>query len=74
MGDKIEVETIGEKLKMKIPSGTQSGEIFRIKGKGIPYLGGRGQGDHLVKIIVKTPKHLSREQKRLMKKIGELGS
>ncbi len=71
LGDKIEVETIGEKLRMKIPSGTQSGEIFRIKGKGIPHLGGRGQGDHLVKIIVKVPKRLSREQKRLIKELGE---
>jgi len=72
LGDKIEVETISEKLKMKIPSGTQSGEIFRIKGKGIPHLGNRGKGDHLVKIIVKTPRRLSREQKRLIKELGEI--
>ena len=72
LGDKIEVETIGEKLKMKIPSGTQSGEIFRIRGKGIPHLGSRSKGDHLVKIIIKTPQRLSREQKRLMKELGEM--
>ena len=72
LGDKIEVETIGEKLKMKIPSGTQSGEVFRIRGKGIPHLDGRGKGDHLVKIIVKTPQRLSREQKRLMKELGKM--
>ena len=72
LGDKIEVETIGEKLKMKIPSGTQSGEVFRIRGKGIPHLGGRGKGDYLVKIIVKTPRRLSREQKRLMKELGKM--
>ena len=73
LGDKIEVETIGEKLKMKIPPGTQSGEVFRIKGRGIPHLDGRGKGDHLVKIIVKIPKHLSRKQKKLIKELGEMG-
>ncbi|GBE17175.1 chaperone protein DnaJ [bacterium BMS3Abin15] len=66
LGDKIEADTIEEKIKMKIPAGTQSGEIFRIKGKGVPHLGRRGRGDHWVKIIVDVPKYLSREQKKII--------
>lgn len=70
LGDKITVETIEGSVKMKIPAGTQSGEIFRIKGKGIPYLENRGkQGDHLVKIVVEIPKSVSREQKDLIEKL-----
>ncbi|OGI16488.1 MAG: molecular chaperone DnaJ [Candidatus Moranbacteria bacterium RIFCSPHIGHO2_02_FULL_40_12b] len=72
LGDKIEVETIGEEVKMKIPAGTQSGEIFRIKEKGVPHLGKRGRGDHLVKIVVNIPKNLSREQRRLIEELGKL--
>jgi molecular chaperone DnaJ len=72
LGDKIDVETIDGPMRMKIPSGTQSGEVFRIRDKGVPHLGKRGQGDQLVKIIVDIPKHLSREQKRLIEELGEL--
>ncbi|PIR73338.1 MAG: molecular chaperone DnaJ [Candidatus Moranbacteria bacterium CG10_big_fil_rev_8_21_14_0_10_35_21] len=72
LGDKIEVETIDGKIKMKIPSGTQSGEIFRIKGEGVPFLQRKGQGDQMVKIMVKIPKHLSREQKELVERMRSL--
>lgn len=71
LGDKINVNTIGGQLKMKIPAGTQSGEIFKIKGEGVPFLDRRGQGDHLVKIIVDIPKHLNRRQKELIEKLKE---
>ena len=71
LGDKINVDTIEGRLKMKIPAGTQSGEIFKIKGEGIPSLDRRGRGDHLVKIIVDIPKRLSRKQKELIEKLGE---
>lgn len=73
IGGETEVETIDGKLILKIPAGTQSGEIFRIKGKGIPDLHGRGVGNHLVKIIVRIPKKLTREQKRLVEELGQLG-
>lgn len=70
LGDKITAETIEGSVKMKIPAGTQSGEIFRIKGKGIPYLENRGKrGDHLVKIVVEIPRSVSREQKDLVEKL-----
>jgi molecular chaperone DnaJ len=72
LGDKIEVETIEGDVRMKVPDGTQSGEIFRIREKGVPILGRRGRGDHLVKIIVEIPKKLSREQKKLIEQLRDL--
>lgn len=72
LGDKIEIETIDGKIKLKIPEGTQSGKIFRIRGKGVSQLHGRGRGDHLVEIIVKTPTNLSRSQKKALKDLEEL--
>lgn len=72
LGIKIEIDTIEGKLKMKIPAGTQSGELFRIKGQGVPYLGRNTRGDQLVKIVVDVPRKLSREQKRLIEQLGEL--
>ncbi|MFA5871942.1 MAG: molecular chaperone DnaJ [Parcubacteria group bacterium] len=71
LGGKIEVETAYGDVKLKIPAGTQSGEIFRIKGKGIKHLGHYGYGDHYVKIQVVTPKNLSREQKELLEKLKD---
>lgn len=70
LGGQIEVNTIDGKLILKIPSGTQSGEVFRIKEKGIPNVHGYGRGNQLVKIIVDVPKKLSREQKRLIEELG----
>jgi molecular chaperone DnaJ len=72
LGAKIEVKTIDEVVTMKIPEGTQSGEVFRIKDKGVPFLQRRGRGSHLVTVIVKIPKHLSREQKRLIEELKNL--
>lgn len=72
LGDKINVDTITGQLRMKIPAGTQSGEIFKIKGEGVPFLDRHGRGDHLVKIIIKIPKHLNREQKELIEKLKKV--
>jgi molecular chaperone DnaJ len=72
LGSKISVETIDGPVIMKVPEGTQSGEIFRIKDKGVPFLQRRGRGSHLVKIVVDVPKKLSREQKRLIEELGKL--
>jgi molecular chaperone DnaJ len=69
LGGKIEIDTIDGKLILKIPSGTQSGETFRIKDKGVPALSGRGTGNHLVKVVVRVPKKLTREQKELLEKL-----
>jgi len=73
-GDKIEVKTIEGSLAMKIPAGTQGGETFRIKEKGIPQLGRSSvRGNQLVKIVVDVPKSLSREQKRLLEDLKKAG-
>lgn len=70
LGDKIEVDTIHGKVNLKIPAGTQSGTVFRLRGKGTKKLDGRGYGDHYVEANIKIPTGLTREQK---KKIEELG-
>lgn len=64
LGDKIEIETVDGKVKLKIPEGTQGGKIFMIKGRGVPHLQGRGRGDHLVEVIVKVPSKLNRQQRK----------
>jgi molecular chaperone DnaJ len=71
LGDKIEVETIGGEVKLKIPAGTQSGEIFRLKGHGVKHLSHFGHGDQYVKIQVTTPKSLTREEKEIFEKLKE---
>lgn len=69
LGDKIEVDTLDGDIKLKIPEGTQSGHLFKIKGKGFVNPRGYNRGDLIVEIIVKTPKNLSRQQKRLLKEL-----
>lgn len=69
LGGEKEVEIISGSLTIKIPAGTQSGEVFRIKEKGIPSMSSRARGHHLVKIIVDIPKKLSKEQKRLIEEL-----
>ena len=63
LGTSKEIETVSGKVKIKIDAGTQSGKIFRLRGKGIPSLDSYGNGDMLVHINVWTPQHLNREQK-----------
>lgn len=73
LGGEFEVPTIsGGKVKMKIPAGTENGQIFRLKGNGIPYLGSYGKGDQLVKINIAVPKKLSSRQKELLKEFSRL--
>lgn len=70
LGEKIEVETLDGKIKLTIPAGTQSGQIFRLKGKGVPHLNSYGRGDQLVEISVVTPTNLSRRQKELLEELA----
>jgi len=72
LGGQVEVPTLNGKVTMKIPPGTQSGKIFRLKEKGIPDLHGRGKGDELVKVNVAIPSHLSPEQRKLMEEFARL--
>jgi molecular chaperone DnaJ len=72
LGDEIEVPTLHGKVKLKIPSGTQTGKIFRLSGKGIPNVRGYGTGDQHVKVRVLTPTKLSDKQKQLLKEFAEI--
>jgi len=66
LGGEIEVPTLEGKVKMKVPAGTQSGRVFRLKDKGIPDVYGRGRGDELVRVVVKIPEKLNAEQRRII--------
>ncbi|MFW5888334.1 MAG: molecular chaperone DnaJ [Patescibacteria group bacterium] len=70
LGDKVDIETVYGKVKLKIPEGTQSGTVFKLKGKGVPHLNGRGKGDHLVTVKVKTPTGLSKDKKEKLKQLN----
>lgn len=73
LGDTVEVETIDGTVSMKIPAGTQSGEVFRVRSKGLLPVGSSwGRGDHLVTITVHIPKHLSREEKKLFELLRDI--
>jgi molecular chaperone DnaJ len=72
LGAKIDVPTLDGKVKMTIPSGTQSGKVFRLKGKGIPHLHSQQRGDQHVRVIVETPTELSSKQRELLEKLAEL--
>ena len=78
LGDKIEVATVDGQIKLKIPAGTQSGMIFKLRGRGVTKLPGRGpfgtaqgkRGDQFVEVIVKTPTNLGKKQKDLFKDLN----
>ena len=70
-GTNIEVPTIDGRAKIKIPAGTQSGKIFRLKAKGFPEVQGYGRGDQLVHVNVWTPQHVSSEEKAMLEKLNE---
>jgi molecular chaperone DnaJ len=73
LGAKIDVPTLQGVVQMPIPAGTQSGRLFRLKGRGAPDLRNGARGDQIVRIIVETPTNLSRKQKELLKKFDEAG-
>ncbi len=71
LGAEIEVPTLEGKVKLKIPPGTQSHKILRLKSKGLARLGSYGRGDQLIRIIVEVPSKLTSEQKDLLKRFAE---
>jgi len=73
LGDSVSVSTMEGNVSLKIPKGTASGELIRLKGKGMPHVRGRGHGDQYVRVQVKTPQKLSREQEEIMKKLKDTG-
>ena len=73
LGATIEIPTIdGGKAKIKIPGGTQSGKQFRLKGKGMPYMRGSGNGDLYVRVNTEVPVALNKEQKELLEKFRKI--
>jgi molecular chaperone DnaJ len=74
LGTSVHVPTIDGKVKIKIPSGTQSGKIFRLKGKGLPAVQSYGKGDQLIHVNVWTPKKLSDEERKLLEKMRSMSN
>jgi len=71
LGSKIDVDVISGTEKLKIPEGAESGDVFKLSGKGMPRLQGRGFGDMYVEVHVNTPKKLSRKAKKLVEELKE---
>jgi len=72
LGGSVEVPTLEGNEHLKIPRGTQSGKVFRLKGKGIPHLRGYGRGDQVIQTIIKVPTHLTRRQEELLKEFAKI--
>jgi len=72
LGAELMVKTLDGEEKLKVPMGTQTGSVFRLRGKGMPALGGRGRGDLFVSVTVLTPTSLSREQRKLLEQLAEV--
>lgn len=73
LGAEVAVPTLDGKVKMKIPPGTQTGKVFRLKGKGIIHLHGYGKGHQYVRVIVETPARLNEKQKALLREFAKSG-
>jgi len=72
LGAEVEIPTIDvEGARLKIPSGTQSGRVLRVRNKGVPHLRGPGRGDELVRVRVETPQNLTDEQRRLFRELAQ---
>lgn len=72
LGGTVSVPTLDGAVSMKVPAGTEPGEVFRIKGGGIPRLGRSGKGDHLVKVSIEIPKHPSRTLRAALESLDRL--
>ncbi len=72
LGGSVEVLTLEGHETLKIPKGTQSGKVFRLKGKGAPHLRGYGRGDQVIQTVVKVPTHLNKKQEELLKEFARI--
>ena len=72
LGAEVSVKTLKDDQSLKIPAGTQTGTVFRVRGQGMPVLGGRGRGDLFVSVSVVTPTMLTREQRRLLEQLEKI--
>lgn len=71
LGDEIEVPTLDGKVKYKVPEGTQTGTVFRLREKGIPRIRGNSRGDQYVKVVVDVPKKLNESQKDILREFAK---
>jgi molecular chaperone DnaJ len=71
LGTEVEVPTLDDDSKLKIPAGCQTGTVFRLKNKGVPHLNGRGRGDQLVTVSLVTPESLNKEQRQLFEELAD---
>jgi len=71
LGTEIEVPTLDGNVSLNIPEGTQTGSVFRLRGKGVPSLRGGGRGDQYVTVDLETPRGLTAKQKELMRELSE---
>ncbi len=72
LGSDFQVKTLGGEQSLKIPAGTQTGTVFRMRGQGMPVLGNRGRGDLFVSVSVVTPTMLTREQRKLLEQLAKI--
>ncbi len=72
LGAEIEVPTLDGREDLEVPRGTQSGDTLRIKGRGMPDIGGRARGDELVEVVVETPRNLTTRQEELLREFAEI--
>ena len=72
LGGQLEVPTLNGKARLKVPPGTPSGTVLRMRGKGVPHVRGRGSGDELVRVVVWVPRRPGSEEKELLKRLGQL--
>jgi DnaJ-class molecular chaperone len=74
LGTEIKVPTLDGEVTMKVPAGTQSGSIFRLRGKGMPHLKTKGTGDQLVRVTVEIPRRLTEHQRQLIEEFDKSAS
>jgi molecular chaperone DnaJ len=72
LGAHLRYETLDGEEDLVLPRGTQSGRVFRLRGRGVPHVEGRGRGDLLVRVLVDTPTDLSREEEELLRRFAEV--
>lgn len=72
LGAEVVVPTLDGRVKLKVPAGTQTGKVFCLRGKGVKSLRGHGKGDELLKVVVETPTHLTREQRGLLQQFAKM--
>ena len=71
LGTELELETLDGVETVKVPEGTQSGKEIKLRGKGVPHLNSHGKGDLIVEVRVQTPAKLTKQQKELLRQLGE---